>query len=309
MNHDSATNAISIPLTWREFVRAIADLPVGAEPNLNGMRGRARQLMDGPMQVHAEATAEMLKTLGVADPFASGQQGQWFERLCGARADQQPLPVPQGAVVIWRCDLVRAVAELLQLRAYRDHHQAKAARPSAAPEQGEPIARDYVLMPKRLTAENGAKGALSGEFKEVINVTCHECDGSGEDDEYDAACAECNGTGAIEQNVAVTWDTIKDIYKRAIVLLAAPSEPQQAGDNWQPIETAPHDKILMLAYEFDRPGDWRIKVGGYWDGQWNVFGASWTPTRWKHLPAAPAVSDYNDRVTHQASARSEGDAS
>lgn len=89
---------------------------------------------------------------------------------------------------------------------------------------------DYVLMPKRLTAENGAKGALSGEFKESVHVTCPVCDGSGDDPDFDgdpaehgSACLECNGEGTVEQGVPVSWDTIKDIYKSAIELLAAPS--------------------------------------------------------------------------------------
>jgi hypothetical protein len=74
------------------------------------------------------ADAEMLDTLGRIDPFTMSQQegrSQWFERLSRARVTQQPLCVPGGAVVIWRMDLAWAVAELLQLRAYREHHQAK----------------------------------------------------------------------------------------------------------------------------------------------------------------------------------------
>lgn len=34
-----------IPQTWRDFVQAIANLPAGAEPNLNGMRDRAAALV------------------------------------------------------------------------------------------------------------------------------------------------------------------------------------------------------------------------------------------------------------------------
>ena len=35
----------------------------------------------------------------------------------------------------------------------------------------------YVMVPMRLTAENGAKGALSGEFSETQFVNCPECFG------------------------------------------------------------------------------------------------------------------------------------
>lgn len=61
--------------------------------------------------------------------------------------------------------------------------------------------------------------------------------------------------------------------------------------DWQDIRHAPRDQLLLLAYEMDGPGDWRMKVGGYWDGQWHVFGASWKPTRYMPLPAAPTGSD------------------
>ncbi|WP_228261015.1 DUF550 domain-containing protein, partial [Klebsiella pneumoniae] len=49
----------------------------------------------------------------------------------------------------------------------------------------------YVMVPMRLTAENGAKGALSGEFSETKFVNCSECFG---DDE----CETCDGSGRIE---------------------------------------------------------------------------------------------------------------
>ena len=44
----------------------------------------------------------------------------------------------------------------------------------------------YCIMPLKLTAANGAKGALSGEFKVSRMVRCHECGGEGCDDCADA---------------------------------------------------------------------------------------------------------------------------
>jgi hypothetical protein len=85
-------------------------------------------------QAETTASAEMLDMLGRIDPFASEQQNQWFERLCRARAMQQPQPVPSGASIVWRCDLVKAVAELIQLRAYRGHIKAERARGQQAGE-------------------------------------------------------------------------------------------------------------------------------------------------------------------------------
>ncbi|WP_230514999.1 dATP/dGTP pyrophosphohydrolase domain-containing protein, partial [Klebsiella pneumoniae] len=76
----------------------------------------------------------------------------------------------------------------------------------------------YVLVPMRLTAENGAKGALSGEFSETKFVNCPECFG---DDE----CETCDGSGRIEITVPVTWTTIKEIWAKGVEhFAAAPQE-------------------------------------------------------------------------------------
>lgn len=78
----------------------------------------------------------------------------------------------------------------------------------------------YCIMPLTLTAANGAKGALSGEFKVSRTVRCHECGGEG--------CDDCAGAGEFEEEITVPWDTIKEIYRaavdacRAAMLAAAP---------------------------------------------------------------------------------------
>ncbi len=77
-------------------------------------------------------------------------------------------------------------------------------------EQPAPVVPDsYVMVPMRLTAENGAKGALSGEFSETRFVNCPECFG---DDE----CETCDGSGKIEITVPVTWSTIKEIWAKGV---------------------------------------------------------------------------------------------
>ncbi len=70
-----------------------------------------------------------------------------------------------------------------------------------------------ILMPKALTAENGAKALLICEFEEEITVTCPEC--------YDHAepcedCGICYGAGEYSQKVTVSWTTIKEIYAMAV---------------------------------------------------------------------------------------------
>ncbi|MBY7205893.1 molecular chaperone DnaJ [Escherichia coli] len=64
-----------------------------------------------------------------------------------------------------------------------------------------PVTPDgWVIVPKKLTAENGAKGVLSGEFSETTFISCPEC--FGDDD-----CETCDGSGRIEIKVPVSWTT------------------------------------------------------------------------------------------------------
>lgn len=77
----------------------------------------------------------------------------------------------------------------------------------------------WVIVPKKLTAENGAKGVLSGEFSETTFISCPEC--FGDDD-----CDTCDGSGRIEIKVPVTWTTIKSIWDKGIAHFAA-KPPQE----------------------------------------------------------------------------------
>jgi polyferredoxin len=70
-----------------------------------------------------------------------------------------------------------------------------------------------ITLPSRLTAENGAKALLIGEFFEEIEVRNEEYCGCGE-------CGYCidvqdeDATETIIQRVPVSWSTIKDIYNK-----------------------------------------------------------------------------------------------
>ena len=68
---------------------------------------------------------------------------------------------------------------------------------------------EYIMLPKELTAENGAKYLLSGEFFEIWGSEC-QCHG------YSDECKDCGGTGIIDEKVPVSWTTIKDIWKMAV---------------------------------------------------------------------------------------------
>lgn len=72
---------------------------------------------------------------------------------------------------------------------------------------------DSVVMPKELTAENGAKGLLIGEFFEPVEIQCGECVDIGEIEED---CYICEGRGHYLQQVPVSWTIIKEIYAMAV---------------------------------------------------------------------------------------------
>ncbi|GLO19226.1 TPA: hypothetical protein QEM53_003738 [Pseudomonas putida] len=75
----------------------------------------------------------------------------------------------------------------------------------------------YCLMPRRLTAENGAKALMLGEFKLEVTRECPECL---ELDEPAEGCEICDGEGEYAQRHTIPWDLIKFIYSEAVKGLA-----------------------------------------------------------------------------------------
>lgn len=88
------------------------------------------------------------------------------------------------------------------------------------------------------------------------------------------ACGECGAHGPIAEKTVeaslALWD------KRA--------------PSWQPIESAPKDRLLLLS-RFDWPRALGVpapvKVGGWREREWEIFGASWRPTHWMPIPKTP----------------------
>lgn len=76
--------------------------------------------------------------------------------------------------------------------------------------------QDLCLMPKELTAENGAKALLSYQFCEQIEEECQEC----ADEQYSDDCKACEGTGYTNTAVVISWTNIKKIYAMAVKNLA-----------------------------------------------------------------------------------------
>jgi len=81
-------------------------------------------------------------------------------------------------------------------------HQAPVALPDG-----------YCIMPRRLTAENGAKALLLGEFKVTVTKECPECAELDDPNEY---CEICDGSGEFGQSHTISWDQIKFIYSKAV---------------------------------------------------------------------------------------------
>jgi hypothetical protein len=73
------------------------------------------------------------------------------------------------------------------------------------------------VMPKTLTAKNGAKYFFSGEFSESVTMNCLSCQGTGYIDEEEIeTCGDCTGAGSYNLKVTIGWPTIKEIYAKAV---------------------------------------------------------------------------------------------
>lgn len=103
------------------------------------------------------------------------------------------------------------------------------------------------------------------------------------------------------------WDAALKAADKTLAEHDAAVDAMALGEpvSWQPIETAPKDEFILLAAEFDGPGDWRIKTGEYrtqpdeYGRHWHPLGASWTPTRWMTLPPPPGAQGVQDTPTQQ----------
>jgi len=119
-----------------------------------------------------------------------------------------------------------------------------------------------VIMPAALTAENGAKALLMGEFYEVIWPTCSTCEGGCTNADDTGSCETCGGSGVEKQRVMVGWDTIKDIYAMAVKKLAQDDDGDIAtidealGEGWtRNLAKVIRDKNHQLSSETERGDD------------------------------------------------------
>ena len=112
------------------------------------------------------------------------------------------------------------------------------------------------------------------------------------------ACADAAIAAAREEG-RKEGDTAINAMSQIAVMLGVTGGPAElladlrarlasAGADWQDASTAPLNKYVLVAAEFDGPGDWRIKMGSKSaNGKWTILGGSWTPTKWMPLPATP----------------------
>jgi len=107
--------------------------------------------------------------------------------------------------------------------------------------------------------------------------------------DLDALEQECDPAVALTMSEAYYQRRILELIARIRELEGA-SKP---GGGWHSTEDVepPTNIPLLVAVEFDCPGDWRIKVGAFQQGYWRIHGASWTPTHWMPLPAAPSAGN------------------
>ncbi|MDZ5602554.1 hypothetical protein SJI00_07190 [Pseudomonas sp. RP23018S] len=96
------------------------------------------------------------------------------------------------------------------VRCWLETYLSASTEPSALVMQ---IPEGYCVMPRRLTAENGAKALLIGEFK---LETTHECPECAELEEPAEGCEMCDGTGEYGQPHIIPWDQIKLMYSEAV---------------------------------------------------------------------------------------------
>jgi len=223
-------------LTKEEQVQAIYDLKVGytlGHADIAMLKSMARQLL-ASMEQEPVAQVYQPANIGICAPL--GPSVMMLKPLSpGAKLYAAP-QLPQPAVPTfdewclatgnkplgWVKDTMREAYDGCRAAMLQGNHRDLSHPVDQQVDEHEKIMQQampdgWVMVPKRLTAENGAKAALIGEFSLEYSLTCHECFGEG--------CEDCSGDGAWTNTVPIDWATIKDIWAKAIDHFAA--APQQ----------------------------------------------------------------------------------
>lgn len=159
-----------------------------------------------------------------------------------ANREAQPVAIVESSAYVTAAQIIgdeppmKAVKELYE-GALDIGQQLYTAPPAPAVPDG------YCIMPLTLTAANGAKCALSGEFKVSRTVRCHECGGEG--------CDDCADAGEFEEEITVPWDTIKDIYRAAVDTCRAAMLAQPVSQGYKLVPVEPTEEMIAAAMNCD----------------------------------------------------------
>ncbi|MDD2110102.1 hypothetical protein [Pseudomonas asiatica] len=138
--------------------------------------------------------------------------------FCSAPPATQPHPEPiawmVGTAIWWTKEEAERDAAEVGLPVVGLGPMTESSAPAVSIPDG------YCLMPRGLTAENGAKALLLGEFKLEVTRECPECR---ELEEPAEGCEICDGEGEYGQSHIIPWEKIKFIYSEAVKGLALQS--------------------------------------------------------------------------------------
>ncbi|WP_256583292.1 hypothetical protein [Pseudomonas sp. SWI44] len=151
-------------------------------------------------------------TAAMEDGTRLGLRPAEFEVESWHHLAAEPAPQPHPEPISW---LVGTAIWWTKAEAERDAAQTGLPIVPVGPLISIPDG--YCLMPKRLTAENGAKALLLGEFKLEVTQACPECRKL---DEPVEGCEICDGEGEYGQRHTIPWELIKYIYSEAVRGLA-----------------------------------------------------------------------------------------
>ncbi|EKK5197009.1 DUF551 domain-containing protein [Cronobacter sakazakii] len=127
---------------------------------------------------------------------------------------------------------------------------------------------------------------MRGKIHPFAEATCLNC--------VRQVAADC------EDNVTASWNDMlavapdfREISNSSTKHFRENAESSTNG--WIPCSERmpPENTGVLVATEFDGPGDWRMKWGtrvpGHPDAKngWLIPGASWTPSHWQPLPEPP----------------------
>ena len=131
----------------------------------------------------------------------------------------------QGEAVAWRyreCEGAPwRLTDMPPPTWYFDPRQYEVRNLHERPAPAAVVPDGYCIMPRQLTAENGAKALLLGEFNLQVTMECPECCDLEEPTE---GCSICDGEGEYGQKHTIPWDQIKFIYSKAVSGLAVKAE-------------------------------------------------------------------------------------